>query len=61
MYTDGYKHYCYLILTGFMVNYKEQVFIIGIKTNMQYLICYILLKEKELVIESWELQIHQIT
>ena len=29
-----------------MVDYKEQVFIIGIKANMQYLICHILPKKK---------------
>ena len=35
-----------------MVGYKEQVFILGIKANMQYSICYILLKERELITRS---------
>lgn len=32
-----------------MLNYKKKVLIIGIKTNIKYLICYILLKEKKLI------------
>ena len=39
--TDSLKRYCYLILADIMVDYEEQVLIIGIKTNMQYFICYI--------------------
>ena len=34
IYADGFKRYCYLILAGIIVDYKEQVFIIGIKANM---------------------------
>ena len=34
MYADGYKRRCYLVLVGLMVDYKEQVFITGIKTNI---------------------------
>ena len=41
VYLDGYKRYCYLILAGLMVDYEEQVFIIGIKANMQCSICHI--------------------
>lgn len=54
MFANGYKRRCYLVLAGFMVDYKEQVFIIDIKVNMQYLICNIPLKERELVIRLWE-------
>ena len=46
---DGYKKHCYPILTGFIVDYTEQVLITGIKTNMQCLICHIPPKEKKLV------------
>ena len=52
MCIDYYKRCCYPILVGFIVDYKEQVLIAGIKANMQYLICYILPKEKKLVIRS---------
>lgn len=34
IYANNYKKYCYLILVGFMTDYKEQVLIIGIKTNI---------------------------
>ena len=46
---DSYKRRCYLVLTGVMENYKEQVLITGIKANIQYLICYIPPKKEELV------------
>lgn len=36
-----YKKRCYSILADFIVDYKERVLIIGIKTNMQYSICHI--------------------
>ena len=49
VYADSYKRHCYPILASFMVDYKKQVFIIGIKVNMQCLICHISLKEKELL------------
>ena len=35
MYINSYKKYYYLILAGFMVDYKEQVFITDIKTTEQ--------------------------
>ena len=38
---DGLKRRCYLILIGVIVDYKEQVLIIGIKTNVQCFVCYI--------------------
>ena len=31
---DSYKRYWYFVLAGIMMDYKKQVFIIGIKTNM---------------------------
>lgn len=34
VYADGYKRGYYPILAGFIVDYKEQVFIISIKANM---------------------------
>lgn len=34
IYKDGYKKYCYLVLIDLIVDYKKQVFIIGIKINM---------------------------
>ena len=46
MYIDGYKKRCYLILADLIVDYKEQVLIIDIKANMQYLI-YIFYQKKE--------------
>lgn len=41
MYTNDYKKHYYLLLANFIVDYKEQVIIMGIKANMQYLIYYI--------------------
>ena len=49
MYIDNYKRRCYLILANFIVDYKEQIFITGIKANMKYLICHILPKKRELI------------
>ena len=34
VYADGYKRRCYLILTSFIIDYKVQVLITDIKTNM---------------------------
>lgn len=34
IYTNGLKYCCYLILTGVLVDYKEQIFIIEKKTNI---------------------------
>lgn len=46
VYIDSYKYYCYPILTDFIIDYKEQIFIMGIKINMQDFICYNLIKKK---------------
>ena len=48
-------------MVGFIVDYKEQVLITGIKANMQYLIRHILSKERELITRLWELQTYQST
>lgn len=45
----GYKRGYYPVLEGFMIDYKEQVLIISIKANIQYSICHLLLKKRELV------------
>ena len=34
MYANNYKKWCYPVLRGFMVDYKEQVLIIDIKVNI---------------------------
>ena len=41
---NGFKHYCYPILVGVIIDYKEQVFITRIKTNMQYSVCLVSLQ-----------------
>lgn len=46
---NGYKKYYNPILIGFIENYKKQVIIICIKTNMQCSIRYIPTKKKELI------------
>ena len=46
---EGYKKPYYSVTAGLMVDYKEQVFITGIKTNIQCSICHVYLKKKELV------------
>ena len=46
---DSYKRRCYPVLAGFMVDYKKQVLITGIKPNMQCSICHVPPKERELV------------
>ena len=48
VYANSYKRYYYLLLAGFIVDYEEQVLIIGNKANMQYTICHSLLKEEKL-------------
>ncbi len=50
VYVDSYKKCYYLILISFIVDYKKQVIITGIKLNIQYLIFHILPKERKLVI-----------
>ena len=61
MCANSYKRRCYPVLPGFMVDYKEQVFITGIKANIQCLICHVLLKKRELVTWLWEPQTYQST
>ena len=45
----GYKRRCYSVLADFIMDYKEQVLIIGIKANMQCSICHVPTKKRELV------------
>ena len=58
---DGYKRRCYLLLAGLIMNYVEQVFITGIKANMECFICHVLLKKKELVTRLWKPWTYQST
>ena len=46
---NGFKQRCYPVLAGLMVDYKRQVFITDVKTNMQGSICHILPKKRERV------------
>lgn len=60
IFANRYKRCYYLILVGFIVDYKEQILIIGIKVNMQYLICHISLKKRvnNLIIEALKLLVY---
>ena len=58
---NSYRRRCYLVLAGLMVDYEEQVSIIGINTNMQCSICHVPPKKKELVTQLCESQTHQST
>ena len=49
MYTNSCKKHCYPILASFMIDYKKQVLITGIKTNIQCYICHILPKIRALI------------
>ena len=40
---EGLKSYCYLIFVNIIIDYEEQVFIIGIKAKVQYSVYYIFL------------------
>lgn len=42
VYENIYKRHCYLVLADFIVDYKEQFFIICNKVNIQCLICHVL-------------------
>lgn len=46
---------------GLNIDYEEQVLTTDIKANIQCRICHVLPKEKEIVIKSWDLQIHEST
>ena len=58
---DGLKHRCYPILAGVIVDYKEQVFITGIKANVQYSVCHVFSQEQENLTKTWPPQIHEST
>lgn len=45
---DNFKQCCYILFTSLMVDYIKQVFITGIKANMQCFIYYILLKKENI-------------
>ncbi len=47
------KRRYYPILTGVMVDYKEQVFITRIKANVQYSICHVPPQERENLTKTW--------
>lgn len=47
IYTDGLKHYCYLILADIIVNFKEQVFITKIEANLHWYDCYVSLQKQK--------------
>ena len=44
---DRYNRKCYLIIVGFIVDYKEQVLIIGIKKAQYCSICIVLPNKRE--------------
>ena len=48
VYIDNYKKRYYPIPAGFILDYKEQVCITGIKANMQYSIYHIQPKKKRI-------------
>ena len=58
---NGFKQYYYPVLDGLMVDYEEQVFIIGVKANMQCFICHVPLKKRKCVTQLWEFQTHELT
>lgn len=53
LFTKSYKRRFCFFLAGFMIDYREQVFMIQIKANMQYCFWHFILKERELVTESY--------
>ena len=42
-----------------VIDYKEQILITSIKANMQYPICHVLLKKRDIVTKLWDLQTHE--
>ncbi len=56
---DGLKCRCYLILAGVMVDYEEQVLIIGIKANVQCSICHVSPQEQKNLTKTWPLRIRK--
>ena len=61
IYTDSLKRHCYPILAGVIVDYKEQVLITGIKTNMQCFVCYVSPKKQENLTKTWPSRIYELT
>ena len=55
----GFKRCYYPILTSVIVDYKEQVLITGIKTNMQCSICHISPQEREKLTKTWPPRTHK--
>ena len=49
MCADGYKRCSHPVLASLMIDYKELVFIKGIKANIECSICHILSKKRELI------------
>lgn len=45
IYANEFNRCCYVIFTGLIFDYKEQVFIIKIKKNVQYSIYYVFLQK----------------
>ena len=45
--TNNFKHCYYPIVIDIIIDYKEQVFITGIKANVQYFVYHIFLLEQE--------------
>lgn len=48
---NGFKKYRYPIFAGLIRDDKKQVFITEIKANMQFPICYFLLKKRKIAIK----------
>ncbi len=59
IYGDGLKRHCYPILAGVIFDYKVQVLITRIKTNVQCSVCHILLQEHKNLTKTWPLWIHK--
>lgn len=59
VYIDRYKNYCYFIFAILIINYKNLVFIIIIKLNVQYFLYHILLEKPDcdMVIRFMDLKI----
>ena len=49
--TKSFKRCYFSILVGEIIDYKEQVFITKIKTNVQYFVCHIYLKKQKNLIK----------
>ena len=57
---DGFKRCYYPIFAGVMLDYKEQIHITRIKTNMQCSICHII-KEPDKIVGNTNIQIYMVT